>query len=93
MMGGELAAHAALTSHPVSRAMDAGDERGCDLGWVMDWLYGEAALPPLPLPPTAPAFLARPAVHAETVRGGMDVGHRGSAPRGGRRRTRQLALL
>ena len=84
MLGGEAAALAAFGGPP------AGGETP-DIGWVADWLYGDAALPPGPLPPCepgpgprrwlppagAPPFVRRPPVPAER------------RPR----RARQLALL
>jgi|GEM_PF-5162907 len=94
MIGGEAAELAALECHPVWDDAMADDRDPYDLGWVMDWLYGDAALPPLPLPrdvvPTLPGRRRVDPVHAaaaepapEAVRGG----------RGKRRRVRQLALL
>jgi hypothetical protein len=81
MLGGEAAANVAFEYR-------AGEVQ--DLGWVADWLFGDASLPPgqLParepgppprrwLPPAGtPAFVRRPPVPAE---------HRP-------RRARQLAL-
>lgn len=49
MIGGEHTAEAA----PFGRGAEAEGE-GYDLGWVADWLYGDAALPPSPLPPREP---------------------------------------
>jgi hypothetical protein len=55
MIGGEAAECSALARRPVSD-----DERDpYELGWVVDWLYGDASLPPLPLPPE-PGPLAFP---------------------------------
>jgi hypothetical protein len=49
MIGGEMAAETALASLRV-----LADGEGYGLGWVTDWLYGDAALPPGPLPPREP---------------------------------------
>lgn len=79
MIGGE-AAEAALAARVPA---DAGLEP-YDLGWVADWLYGSASLPPMPLPPREPANPHRaPIVHAAEAR----------PRRRARRRARQLALL
>jgi hypothetical protein len=94
MIGGEAADHAALASRHV--AEDAPDDARdpYELGWVVDWLYGDAVLPPMPLPPepeplafprrrhTVPAYEHAPSAPAEPRR------HRGR-----RRRAPQLALL
>ena len=86
MIGGEAAEHAALERRHV--ADDVRDPY--ELGWVVDWLYGDAVLPPMPLPQpdplpfrhrTTPVPAPMPAV-AEPRRAGKP-----------RRRTRQLALL
>ena len=91
MIGGEAAELAALSRRPV--ADDAPDDvrDPYELGWVVDWLYGDAVLPPMPLPlePEPFAFPRRrditpvserlPAAPAEPLRR--------------RRRARQLALL
>lgn len=76
MIGGE-AAEATLAARVPA---DAGQEP-YDLGWVADWLYGTASLPPMPLPPREPA-IPHPIVHAEN-----------RPPRRRRRRAPQLALL
>ena len=87
MFGGEAAAHAAFGGFVGQGA----DGEMPDVGWVADWLYGDAALPPGPLPPRepgpaprrwlppagAPPFVRRPALPAERRR----------------RRARQLVLL
>jgi hypothetical protein len=84
MMGGEMAAEAVLQRRP---AQADGEH---DLGWVADWLYGDAALPPGPLPPREPRPEPRrwlpPAGAPALVR-------RPPAPPGRPRRARQLALL
>lgn len=91
MIGGEAAELAALSRRHVGDEVPEGrDPYG--LGWVVDWLYGDAALPPLPLPkapdPVLPAWERKPAHAARPLPAG---------PRGGRarrrRRVRQLALL
>jgi hypothetical protein len=94
MIGGELAAEAA----PAGRRV-AADAEAYELGWVADWLYGDAALPPMPLPPRdpAPAHPRRAPVHAEApVHADADAPRRLTPARRraqGGRRARQLALL
>lgn len=88
MIGGELAAEAALDGRRV-----AADAR--DLGWVTDWLYGNAALPPAPLPAREPAHprhvpvYAEPPLHADASDPRPTPARRCAR----RRRSRQLALL
>lgn len=93
MIGGEMAAETALAARPVPPEGEA-----YDLGWVMDWLYGDAVLPPAPLPPREPVPAHRlPApVHAEPpvfadapAARSTPARRRGSA----RRRERHLVLL
>ena len=55
MIGGEAAECSALARRSV--ADDLRDPY--ELGWVVDWLYGDASLPPMPLPPE-PEPLAYP---------------------------------
>ena len=90
MIGGELAAEAA----PAGRHVAA---EAYDLGWVADWLYGDGALPPMPLPPRDPAPAhPRPApVHAEAPVHGEAPRRLTPARRRARtgRRAPQLALL
>lgn len=86
MIGGELAAEAALDGRRV--AADAND-----LGWVADWLYGNAALPPMPLPPRQPAHPRRAPVHAEAPLHADVPATRPTPARRRGRRSRQLALL
>lgn len=88
MIGGELAAEAALDRNRV--AADAQD-----LGWVADWLYGNAALPPMPLPAREPAHPRRAPVHAEApLHADVPAPRPTPARRRARgRRSRQLALL
>jgi hypothetical protein len=83
MIGGE-AAEAALAGRRVP--VDA-DQEPYDLGWVADWLYGDASLPPMPLPPREPAHPHRAPEE--------DAPWTTPAPRRlpARRRTKQLALL
>ncbi len=90
MIGGEMAAETALSSRYV---LAEGEEY--DLGWVTDWLYGNAALPPAPLPPRAPVHRHPAPVHAEPpVFAEAPAAHPTPARRRARaRRTRQLALL
>jgi hypothetical protein len=92
MIGGEMAAEAARAG----RSVLAGGE-AYDLGWVTDSLYGDAALPPAPLPPrepvpahrhpappdAEPAFAEAPATHPSPARRRAHTG----------RRARQLVLL
>ena len=89
MIGGELAAEAA----PECRGVVP---EAYDLGWVADWLYGDAALPPMPLPPRDPTPARPVPVQAEApwVADG-DVHRRPTPARRARnrRRARQLALL
>jgi hypothetical protein len=51
MIGGEAAEWAALERRPLAEDGAADDRDPCGLGWVADWLYGDAVLPPMPLPP------------------------------------------
>lgn len=91
MIGGEWAAEAALASRPVPA-----DGEAYDLGWVTDWLYGEASLPPAPLPVHTPAhrqlvpLRAEPSVFAG---GGAEPPAPPRRPARRGRRARQLALL
>lgn len=93
MIGGELAAEAAPAGRRVAAEAEA---EAFDLGWVTDWLYGDAALPPMPLPPRdAPVHRPAP-VHAEApVHADVDATRRltPARRRARSRRTRQLALL
>jgi hypothetical protein len=87
MIGGELAAEAALDGHRIAAEAH-------DLGWVSDWLYGDAALPPAPLPPREPAHPRRAPVHAEAPLHAAPPAARPTPARRARgRRSRQLALL
>jgi hypothetical protein len=88
MIGGELAAEAALDGNRI--AADAHD-----LGWVSDWLYGGAALPPMPLPQRGSAHPRRAPVHAEApLHADVPAPRPTPARRRARgRRSRQLALL
>jgi hypothetical protein len=87
MIGGELAAEAALDGRRIAAQAQ-------DLGWVADWLYGDAALPPMPLPPREPAHPRRAPVHAEApIHADAPLHPPTPARRARRRRTRQLALL
>jgi hypothetical protein len=79
MIGGE-AAEATLAG----RLSDDAQVEPYDLGWVADWLYGTASLPPMPLPPREPAHPQR----------GIPLPPEEARPRRhARRRARQLALL
>ena len=93
MIGGEAAEDAALARRHV--ADDAPDDARDPyaLGWVVDWLYGDAVLPPMPLP-------AEREPHAFPRRRHSVPAHEHDAspalePRrdGRRRRVPQLALL
>lgn len=93
MIGGEMAAETALAGRRVPE-----DGEAYDLGWVTDWLYGDASLPPAPLPAREPAPAHRhPApVHAELpVYAEATVQRPTPARRSARsgRKARQLALL
>jgi hypothetical protein len=92
MIGGEAAECSALARRPVSD--DARDPY--ELGWVMDWLYGDASLPPIPLPPE-PEPLAFPRRrHLTPVSERLPAAPAPPQPRrdgSRRRRVRQLALL
>lgn len=84
MIGGEAAELAALERRPVAE----GERDPHGLGWVMDWMYGDAVLPPAPLPRDPEPVLPwrRPLAAPE-------VAPVPRAARPGRRRARQLALL
>lgn len=85
MIGGEAAECAALGR----RAVANGDERNpYGLGWVADWLYGDAVLPPMPLPrdPEPDLPWRRPPIHAPEA---APASRRTKHPR----HARQLALL
>ena len=87
MIGGEAAECAALDGRPV--ADDGRDPYG--LGWVVDWMYGDAVLPPTPLPrDPEPALPWPPPIEACVSEFRSAV--RQSRHRR-RRRARQLALL
>ena len=87
MIGGEAAELAALSRRHVADEVPDGRDP-YNLGWVVDWLYGDAVLPPMPLPdPVLPAWERRPAHAAAPVLAGRG----GGRPR--RRRVPQLALL
>lgn len=88
MIGGELAGEAV----PGGRRAAA---EARDLGWVADWLYGEAALPPTPLPPRDPVHPRHAPVHAEApLHADAPAPRPTPARRRARsRRARQLALL
>ena len=49
MIGGEAAELAALSRRHVADEVPEGRDP-YNLGWVVDWLYGDAMLPPMPLP-------------------------------------------
>jgi hypothetical protein len=92
MIGGEAAEHAALARRHV--AEDAPDDARdpYELGWVVDWLYGDAVLPPMPLPPEPEPFpRRRHTVPAHEHDASPSVEPR--RERGRRRRAPQLALL
>ncbi len=86
MIGGEAAEYSALARrHVVDDVRDP-----YELGWVVDWLYGDAVLPPMPLPPVPePVFLARR--HITPVSERLPAAP--AEPTRRRRRARQLALL
>ena len=89
MIGGEAAECSALARRPVSD--DVRDPY--ELGWVVDWLYGDAVLPPMPLPPE-PEPIAFP--HRRyAVPASEHAAPAFAEPRNrrSRRRVRQLALL
>lgn len=89
MIGGEAAERAVLARPRVAEDASARDPYG--LGWVMDWLYGDAALPPMPLPPEPdilPFPRRRPAVPAYEHAAPAPV-----QPRKRRGHARQLVLL
>jgi hypothetical protein len=92
MIGGEAAESAALARRPVADEERADGRDPYDLGWVVDWLYGDAVLPPMPLPrepePIPPPRRRQPApAYALDV---PPVPRRGARAR---KRVRQLALL
>lgn len=89
MIGGEAAEFSALERRHVT---DDGRDP-YELGWVVDWLYGDATLPPLPIPPD-PEPLAFPR-RRHTISAHEAFTPAVAEPRGhrSRRRTRQLALL
>ncbi|HYR12370.1 MAG TPA: hypothetical protein VEQ60_31575 [Longimicrobium sp.] len=87
MIGGEAAEMAAPGRRPAGD--DARDPY--ELGWVVDWLYGDAVLPPMPLPPE-PLSRRAPGV---PLHGEVAIPAPAQPRRSGkaRRRVRQLALL
>jgi len=86
MIGGELAGWASPAGCRV------GDDGGVrDLGWVTDWLYGSASLPPAPLPAPDPPYHA--ITHGEAGRHSSTRRTIPSRHAAARRRTRQLALF
>lgn len=89
MIGGEAAEYSVLARRPVSE-----DERDpYALGWVVDWLYGDASLPPMPLPPEPEPFAFPRRRHLTPVSDRLPAAP--AEPRRGasRRRERQLMLL
>ena len=95
MIGGEAAERAVLARGPAGADEAAGrDPHG--LGWVVDWLYGDAVLPPAPLP-TPPAHPPLPRRKRSIPVGTppQPAASPAGAGRGvrRRRRARQLALL
>ena len=87
MIGGEAAEMAAPGRRPVGD--DARDPY--ELGWVVDWLYGDAVLSPMPLPPEPLPVPRRP----RPLHGDVAIPARAQPRRSrkARRRARQLALL
>jgi hypothetical protein len=89
MIGGEAAECSALARRPVS-----GDARDpYELGWVVDWLYGDGVIPPMPLPPEPEPISFPP--RRRTVPTYEHAAPAFAEPRDRerRRRARQLALL
>ena len=94
MIGGEAAELAALAGRPVADEETADGRDPYDLGWVVDWLYGDAVLPPMPLPREAelvPPPRRGPAPVYAPASGLAGQPRRSGRPR--KRRVRQLALL
>lgn len=91
MIGGEAAESAALARRGVRE--DAPDEARdpYELGWVVDWLYGDATLPPLPLPPEPEPIAFPRRRHITPVSERLPAAP--AEPCRRRKRTRQLALL
>jgi hypothetical protein len=89
MIGGEAAEYSALARRPVTD--DARDPY--ELGWVVDWLYGDATLPPLPLPPEPEPMAFPQRRHTVPVHEAMSSTPAEPRRYRGRRRARQLALL
>lgn len=87
MIGGEAAEYSALERRHV--ADDARDPY--ELGWVVDWLYGDAVLPPLPLPPEPEPIAFPRRRHITPVSERLPAAP--AEPPRRRRRPRQLALL
>ena len=88
MIGGEAAEWAALERRALvgEGTGDGRDPHG--LGWVTDWLYGDAVLPPMPLPrdPEPALPWRRQPIHGpEAAPASRRTNHQ--------RRARQLALL
>jgi hypothetical protein len=94
MIGGEAAEHAALARRPVQGGApgEVAARDPYDLGWVMDWLYGDAVRPPMPLPPEPEPL---PLPRRRPVMPAHEHTPASAEPRatGRRRRARQLALL
>jgi hypothetical protein len=90
MIGGEAAECSALARRPVSD--DVRDPY--ELGWVVDWLYGDAVLPPMPLPPEPePHAFPRRRHTVSAYEHDASLSLEPRRERGRRRRAPQLALL
>jgi hypothetical protein len=91
MIGGEAAEMAAPGRRPVGD--DARDPY--ELGWVVDWLYGDATLPAMPLPPVAEPFAHPRRPRSVPVAADATIPVPAQPRRSGKRRgrARQLALL
>ena len=89
MIGGEAAECSALARRPVPD--DVRDPY--ELGWVVDWLYGDASLPPMPLPPEPEPLAFPPRRHLTPVSARLPAPPAEPRRRETRRRERQLVLL
>ena len=94
MIGGEAAEHATLARRHMAEEAPADARDPYELGWVVDWLYGDAVLPPMPLPPEPdPHAFPRRRHTVPASEHDASASREPRQERGRRRRAPQLALL